>query len=252
MKKLLIIYYYLYKLNEAIFLIYQMHQNINNSKRKKINIKYFSQPNTPPLSKSLKKSLCSSELMKFISDGIKSKIIFTSAFDYVGSKNFLASKNIALQKILIDEKEIDIIKTNNLNKVNEFSTDIKNEEKKSKLKYKLLTPENSFRHRNESTNTKTKSTKYKKKKKIRKPMTNKFLWSYKIKDIDDELDSFKINKNNRKSHKTHEIRMLKDKDLKLIKPINHFQSDEKKYNFVQKDSEENGNDISLFDMVSQI
>ena len=83
-------------------------------------------------------------------------------------------------------------------------------------------------------------------------MTDKFLWSYKIDDIDDELNK---NKNGKitKILNTYEIKMFKDKDIKDIEPIKKSKqnkSHKECYNFVKIDSEEN--DLSLFDMISHL
>lgn len=210
---------------------------------------YITLPNTPPLSNSLRNSLINSDLIKFISSGIKKKINFTSVFDQKGSKNFLESKRIALQEILINE-EIEFLegktKIIQLCEISDFSTKII-EENKFRSK-NCLTPEKIFRYQNE--NTKSQKNQNKKNKKI-KPMTEKFLLSYKIEDIGVELNINK-KKRNKNCYRTQEIKMLKDKDIKGIEPIkqsNHNKSD-KFYNFVKKDSEEN--DLSLFDLVSQL
>lgn len=237
-----------------------MEYNSHSIKKKKY--KFLTPPNSPLKSVSLKNSLITnSELLKFISSGLKNKINFTSVFDYKGSKNFLQSKNIALQEILVNDEEIEEIENNNVKKenskiiqiyeINEFSNKRKSEEKK------CLTPEKLYGYQNENTKSnKSKNRKKEKssknKRKIKKPMTDKFLWSYKIDDIDDELNK---NKNGKitKSRNTCEIKMFKDKDIKDIEPIKKTKqnkSNKECYNFVKIDSEEN--DLSLFDMISQL
>ena len=229
--------------------------NSHSIKKKKHN--YLTPPNSPFKSVSLKNSLINnSELLKFISSGLKNKINFTSVFDYKGSKNFLQSKNIALQEILVNDDEIGDIENNNVKKENskiiqiyeisEFSNKRKSEEKK------CLTPEKLYGYQNE--NTKSNKSKNKKKEKssknkgkIKKPMTDKFLWSYKIDDINDELSK---NKNGKITKTPYEIKMFKDKDIKDIEPIKKTKQNKSNYNFVKIDSEEN--DLSLFNMINQL
>ena len=228
-------------------------------KKKKYN--YLTPPNSPYKSVSLKNSLiANSDLLKFISSGLKNKMNFTSVFDYKGSKKFLQSKNIALQEISLNDEEIDNNKESKniiqIYEIGELSYKRKCEENKYNFK-NCLTPEKLYRYQNE--NTKSNKSKDKKKEKsnknkreIKKPMTDKFLWSYKIDDINDELNK---NKNGKitKILNTYEIKMFKDKDIKDIEPIKKSKqnkSHKECYNFVKIDSEEN--DLSLFDMISHL
>lgn len=241
-----------------------MEKSHNNHSIKKKKHKYLTPQNSPLKSVSLKNSLITnSELLKFISSGLKNKINFTSVFDHKGCKKFLQSKNIALQEILVNDEEIESNKKNKENEkiiqiygINEFSNKRKSEEKKNYSK-NFLTPEKLYKCQNE--NSKTNKSKDKKKEKsiknkikIKKPMTNKFLWSYKICDINDELSKHKNGKI-AKTRNTYEIKMFKDKDIKNIEPIKKAKqnkSNKECYNFVKIDSEEN--DLSLFDMINQL
>ena len=224
---------------------------------KKLNPFLKSTPNSSSKN-SLKTSLFKSDILKFISSGIKNKLNLNSAFDQTGSKKFLDSKKIALQEISVNDEEISDF---SLNKVksgeNIFYTN------------NYLTPEKISKCRDENTKrskNKSKNEEGKIKYKIRKPVTDKFLLKcFKIEDIDDNesnknKDKSKdrekekeIEKKIRKlSHKsTHELKMLRDKDIKEIEPIQKtkYNKNEKKYyNFVNTEE----TDLSLFDMVNQL
>ena len=241
-----------------------MEQSLNNHSIKKIKFKFLTPSNSPLKPVSLKNSLITnSEILKFISSGLKNKINFTSVFDYKGSKNFLHSKNIALQEILINDEDIEINKEKGkiiqLYEIeSEFSIKRKSEEKNYYSK-NCLTPQKLYGYQNE--NTKSNKSKDKKKEKssknkrrIKIPLTNKFLYSYKIDDINDELSK---NKNGKitKTRNTYEKKMLKNKDIKEIEPIKkkrQNKSNKECYNFVTINTEEKENDLSLFDMISQL
>lgn len=218
---------------------------------KKLNQYLKSTPNSSSKN-SLKTSLFKSDILKFISSGIKNKLNLNSAFDQTGSKKFLDSKKIALQEISVNDEEISDF---SLNKVksgeNIFYT--KN----------YLTPEKISKCRDENTKRSKNNSKNKEGKikyKIRKPMTDKFLLKcFKIEDIDKESNKNKTKDQSKEkekkirkiSHKTHELKMLRDKDIKEIEPIQKtkYNKNEKKYyNFVNTEE----TDLSLFDMVNQL
>ena len=219
---------------------------------KKLNPFLKSTPNSSSKN-SLKTSLFKSDILKFISSGIKNKLNLNSAFDQSGSKKFLDSKKIALQEISVNDEEISDFP---LNKVksgeNIFYTN------------NYLTPEKISKCRDENTKrskNKSKNKEGKIKYKIRKPMTDKFLLKcFKIENIDNELNENKIkdkNKDREKEkgkkiiHKSHELKMFRDKDIKEIESIKKtkYNKNEKKYyNFVNTEE----TDFSLFDMVNQL
>jgi hypothetical protein len=211
--------------------------------------------NSTPISSKIQNSFTNKELLNFISSGIKQKINFTSAFDSEGSQFFLKSKNIALQEILIEdnisefevEKKSDIIN----NKINDFILERKKKKKKNYRSCKYLTPENSVIYR-DAQNEKTKSNKNNMKKENKRRYTNHNIFNFKVIDIHDELKSIK-NKKSKKSFKTHELKMFKDSEIKAIEPIKLTHQNKKKendYYFVKNNNEEN--DVSLFDMISQL
>lgn len=204
-------------------------------------------PKTLP-KKPIKTSLINSELLKFISKGIKNKLNLNPTFDHKGAKNFLESKKLALQEISVND---DII--NNEYEIIDFSSEkiiIRGSVFPSK---NCLTPEKIYKCQNENTKSsknKIKKKESKNKNKIRKPLTDKFLWNYNIGDDDDESNKNKEKekKIRKKSHKIHELKMLKDKDIKEIEPIENQKDKNNKYNFVYTEE----TDLSLFDMVSKI
>ena len=204
-------------------------------------------PKTSP-KKSIKISLINSELLKFISKGIKNKLNLNPAFDHKGAKNFLESKKLALQEISVND---DII--NNEYEITDFSTE-KIRMRGSVFPSKnCLTPEKIYKCQNENTKSsknKIKKKESKNKNKIIKPLTDKFLWNYNIGDNYDESNKNKEKekKFRKKSHKIHELKMLKDKDIKEIEPIKNQKDKNNKYNFVNTEE----TDLSLFDMVSKI
>ena len=190
--------------------------------------------NSTPISKKIKNSFTNTQLFKFISSGIKRKINFTSAFDYKGSKIFLKSKNIALQKILIEDnienKKENKKDVNNCD-INEF-TPIRKNDRKILSSCKYLTPEEYIYK--EKQNEKTISNKNKNNKKY---MSKKNIFNYNVIDIDDELSENIKKKKSKKNFKIHELKMFKDNKIKSIEPIkisnynkeNDYYFDKKKF-----------------------
>ena len=191
-------------------------------------------------------SLKSIDLTYFTSTEIKTKINFTSAFDYKGSKEFLRSKNLALQEIYIDDKELDLEKEIEKSiqncEIRHFSTNKRKKGRKVYSAKQFLTPENSFRNKEkQNENTKSKDKRKNEKKKIKKGMSNNYIWNYKIENIRDDLTEKKQKQLLKKNYKIHEIKMLKDKKIKALEPIEHSEKNEPL-----------DNDFSLVDIINQI
>ena len=202
--------------------------------------------NNTPTPKKSHNSLKSLDLTYFTSTEIKTKINFTSAFDYKGSKEFLRSKNIALQEIFIDDKELDLEKETEKSiensEIRHFPTSKRRKGRKAFSAKQFLTPENSFRNKEkQNENTKSKGKRKNEKKKLKKGMNNNYIWNYKIENIKDELTEKTQKKLLKKIYNIHEIKMLNDKNIKALEPIEHSEKNETL-----------DNDFSLFDIVNQI
>ena len=202
--------------------------------------------NTPTPKKS-HNSLKSIDKTYLTSTEIKAKINFTSAFDYKGSKEFLRSKNIALQEIFIDDKELELKKETDKIiddiqncEIRHFPTNKRRKGRKVYSAKQFLTPETSFRNK-EKQNENTRSKRKNEKKKIKKGMSNNYIWNYKIENIKGDDLSEKTQKKLKKNYKIHEIKMLKDKKIKTLEPIEHSNK-----------NEGIDNDFSLFDIINQI
>ena len=222
-----------------------MKQSCNNNTIEKNKLNLIE--NNTPTPKKSHNSLKSIDLTYFTSIEIKTKINFTSAFDYKGSKEFLRSKNIALQEIFIDDKELESQKETEKNmencEIRHFSTNKRRKGRKVYSSKQFLTPDNSFRNNKEKQNENTKSKGKRKndKKKIKKGMSNNYIWNYKIENIKDELYEKTKKKLLKKNYKINEIKMFEDKNIKTLEPIEH-----------SKKNEIIDNDFSLFDIVNQI
>ena len=202
--------------------------------------------NNTPTPKKSHNSLKSLDLTYFTSTEIKTKINFTSAFDYKGSKEFLRSKNIALQEIFIDDKELDLEKETEKSiencEIKRFPTNRRRKGRKVFSTKQFLTPENSFRNKEkQNENTKSKDKRKNEKKKIKKGMSNNYILNYRIEKIKDELTEKTQKKLLKKIYNIHEIKMLNDKNIKALEPIEHSEKNETL-----------DNDFSLFDIVNQI
>lgn len=217
--------------------------NKNNTiEKNKLNII----ENYTPTPKKSHYSLKSIDLTYLTSTEIKTKINFTSAFDSKGSKEFLRSKNIALQEIFMDDKELDLEKETEKSidncEITYFSVNKRRKGRKVFSAKQFLTPENSFRNKEkQNENTKSRGKRKNEKKKIKKGMSNNYIWNYKIENIKDDLNEKTQKKLLKKNYKIHEIKMLKDKKIKTLEPIEH-----------SKKNESIDNDFSLFDIVNQL
>lgn len=146
----------------------------------------------------------------------KKRIIFSSAFDHIGSKQFLSSKKAALEQIIIDE--------NNISSNNE-DTQNNNNKKRNKKSEK-------YRYR-KSDNNRTKSSdnviEYTKKKKLKKKTYDRIETKSKSKEkekskekdiintiVTKELD---VSKKLDKCYSSQELKMFKDEEINKIKPI---------------------------------
>ena len=169
--------------------------------------------------------------MTNIDSFINKKFKLNSVFDHKGSKNFLNSKKIALQQIILDDDEsIDIDLKNETNKHLKNSNKHKNIGGKS-----LKEEERNIINYNKANNS------HKKKKEERK-IINKYFSNNKI-----------SKKLPHKFYSNHELKMLEDKEIKKIKSIKKDKNKSKKNNnantnisFIEK------NDSSIFDIIAQL
>ena len=186
-------------------------------------------------------SKCKSDSVNIaLANFFQKKIIFNSAFDHKGSKQFLHSKKEALEKIIINDS--DNISNNDSDTQNES-----NKQKKLKLKktnrqkkqvkssVNLLYFSNNLLNNGIPRKTRGKNKESKKSNLIR-------------------ISATKGHKKNNKYSSSLELKMLKDKEIKKIKPIkkttNFFDETKNKF-FPFVDSERSDNS-SLFNIVSQI
>jgi hypothetical protein len=161
---------------------------------------------------------------------INKKFKLNPAFDHKGSKNFLNSKKIALQQIILDDENVDIDLKNETNKHLKNSNKHKNIGGKS-----LKEEERNIINYNKGNNS------HKKKKEERK-IINKYFSNNKI-----------SKKLPHKFYSNHELKMFKDKEIKKIKSIKKDKNKSKKSNnaninisFIEK------NDSSIFDIIAQL
>jgi len=145
----------------------------------------------------------------------KKKIKFSSAFDHIGSKQFLSSKKAALEQIKIDDNSI-----SSNNEETQSNSNKKKDKKREKYRYRK-----SDDYRPKSSKNILESTK---KKKIRRKTYNKIESKsnskskskekeYIIKTIvTKELD---LSKKLDTCFSSQEIKMFKDEEINKIKPI---------------------------------
>ena len=72
-------------------------------------------------------------------------------------------------------------------------------------------------------------------------MSNNYIWNYKIENIRDDLTEKKQKQLLKKNYKIHEIKMLKDKKIKALEPIEQSEKNETL-----------DNDFSLVNIINQI
>ena len=143
------------------------------------------------------------------------RIKFSSAFDHIGSKQFLSSKKAALEQIIIDENSISS---------NNEDTQSHSNKKRNKKREKCRSKKSDI-NRPKSSNDILEYTKKKKKKRKTFDETNSKSKSkskekeheYIIKTIiTKELD---LSKQLDKHYSSQELKMFKDEEINKIKPI---------------------------------
>ena len=141
----------------------------------------------------------------------KKKIKFSSAFDHIGSKQFLSSKKAALQQIIIDEND----------SLSNNEDTLSNSNKKQKKKREKLRYRKSDKNRPKSSDN---ILEYTKKKKIRGKAYDKN--DAKSKEIQKEnliktiiTRELDVTKTLEKCYSSQEQKMFNDEELNKIKPI---------------------------------
>ena len=178
---------------------------------------------------------------------INKKFKLCSVFDHKGAKNFLCSKDIALQQIILDDED-----QNSERDIEIEANEQKMESKKKKhLHHKKKDLSNEIRKNiQSSTNIIVHKQSFKK-------INNEKMKSSKniFKNSNLIHHNFSSNKKNksRKFFSSYEIKMFKDKELKKIKPIKkgnikHLEGKkhEENISFLGK------NDSSLFDIITEL
>ena len=141
----------------------------------------------------------------------KKKIKFSSAFDHIGSKQFLSSKKAALQQIIIDDND----------SLSNNEDTLSNSNKKQKKKREKLRYRKSDKNRPKSSDN---ILEYTKKKKIRGKAYDKN--DAKSKEIQKEnliktiiTRELDVTKTLEKCYSSQEQKMFNDEELNKIKPI---------------------------------
>ena len=183
------------------------------------------------------------KIMTNIHSLINKQFKLNPAFDHKGSKNFLNSKKIALQQIILDDDEsIDFEPKNETNK------NLKNSNKNIGGKSLKEEEKNIINYTNANNS-------FKKKKEEKKIIKEYFTNIYK--SSTNNRKYFSNKKTNKKLHhkfySNHELKMFKDKEIKKIKSIKKDKNKSKKSNnaninisFIEK------NDSSIFDIIAQL
>ena len=170
------------------------------------------------------------------------KFKFNSAFDHIGSKQFLLSKNAALEKIVINDS--DNISNNDSDTKNESNKQKKKLKKTNKQKKQVKSSNNLLYFSNKLLNNKSPR---KSKVKIKDNKKSKLIKTSVTKELN-------FNKNCHKYSSSLELKMLKDKEIKKIKPIKKINNffDETKHKLFPLVESEKSDDSSLFNIVSQM
>lgn len=141
----------------------------------------------------------------------KKKIKFSSAFDHIGSKQFLSSKKAALQQIIIDEND----------SLSNNEDTLSNSNKKQKKKREKLRYRKSDKNRPKSSDN---ILEYTKKKKIKGKAYDRN--DAKSKEIEKEnliktiiTRELDVTKTLEKCYSSQEQKMFNDEELNKIKPI---------------------------------
>lgn len=155
-------------------------------------------------------------LIAFISD--KNKFYINPTFDQEGSKVFLQSKYLAMEKIILDDdlKNQDQ-KDNNCNR-----NLIKRSKHKSCLNFKREKNDNTFKETYLNSIKNTCSNKKKTVKTKDKIISSKAIvlrLTLNDSNISDELKVKKKHRKNKNNCKEFELKMLKDKNIKSLEPI---------------------------------
>ena len=183
----------------------------------------------------------------------KKKMHFNSAFDHKGTKQFLKSKKLALENIIIEDN-------NSSNNDSDTQNESDKQKKSPKMKYPKTTIIKKDRNRPKSSNNifllghdnlknKAHEMSHSNKKDNKKPFVKSL--------VSKELNIH--TKLNKYFFSSQELKMFQDKDINKIKPIKKFinnlnirkKNEQHFYNFVEKDNDESI-DSSLFNIVSQM
>ena len=169
------------------------------------------------------------------------KFKFNSAFDHIGSKQFLRSKNVALEKIVINDS--DNISNNDSDTQNESNKQKQKLKKINKQKKQVKSSNNLLYISNNLLNNKSPR---KLKTKINDNKKSKLIKTYVTKEL-----------NFKKFHKyssSLELKMLNDKEIKKIKPIKKINNffDETKHKLFPLVESEKSDDSSIYNIVSQM
>jgi hypothetical protein len=179
----------------------------------------------------------------------KKKIRFNSAFDHKGSKQFLKSKKLALQHIIIDENNSSSNESDTQNESNKRAKSPKLKHPKTtvikKVENRAKSSNNIFFLKHDNLKNKAYETSNNKNKKL-------FVKSLVTKELN-------INKKINKFFSSQELKMFHDKEINKIKPIKNYENNskinkenkQKLFPFVESDNNKSI-DSSLFNMVSQM
>jgi hypothetical protein len=181
---------------------------------------------------------------------INKKFNLNSAFDHKGAKNFLNSKKIALQQIILDDDESTDIDPKNM--TNEH---LKNSNKHKNISGKSLKKEE--RNIINSNNTTVMKKSLKKKKEEKNILNEYFSNAYESPTNNRKyFSNKKINKKlPHKFYSNQELKMFEDKEIKKIKSIrkdkkrnksNKNNIESKRISFMEK------TDSSIFEIIAQL
>lgn len=179
---------------------------------------------------------------------VNKKFKLNSAFDHKGSKNFLNSKKIALQQIILDDDESTDSDPKNL-----IIKQKKDSNKHKKFCGKSLTKEERI-HVNSNNPTVMKNSI--KKKKGEKKLLNEYFSNVIGSSINNKKNFNNKKTNEKLPHKFYsnqELKMFEDKEIKKIRSIKKNKRKSKKKNIVNENiSFIEKNDSSIFDIIAQL
>lgn len=181
---------------------------------------------------------------------INKKFKLSSAFDHKGAKNFLNSKNIALQQIILDDDE-----STDIDPKNGTNEHLKNSNKKKNINGKSIKKEE--RNIINSKNETVVKNSNKKKKEDKNILNEYFSNAYESPTNNRKyFSNKKINKKlPHKFYSNQELKMFEDKEIKKIKSIrkdkkrnksNKNNIESKRISFMEK------TDSSIFEIIAQL